>query len=58
MHLVGHLHNTLRMLTPLYSHYTLLHASAFKTPSSGSIGTFREQGQQNVCPDIKTAVQL
>jgi len=40
--------NTLHMLKPLYSHYTLLHDSALKGPSSGSTDTYCEQGQHNV----------
>jgi hypothetical protein len=44
--------NALYMLTLLYSHYTLLHVSALKTPFSGSTDTVREQGQQNACPDV------
>jgi len=36
------------MLTPLYSHYTLLHDSTLKGPSSGSTDTYCQQGQQNV----------
>jgi len=31
---------------------TLLRVSALKEPSSGSTGTFREQGQQNTRPDV------
>ena len=44
--------NAMYMLTPLYSHYTLLHVSALKAPSSGSTDTFCEHGQQNACPDV------
>ena len=37
------------MLTLLFSHCSLLHVSALKGPSSGSIDTFREQDHQNMC---------
>jgi len=37
--LCKNLTNALYMLTPLYSHYTFLHISALKGPSSGSTDT-------------------
>jgi len=45
------------MLTPLQSHYTLLHVSALKEPSLGSTDTFYEQGQQNTHTDVNIGLK-